>query len=90
MCLFQLHDLQYEILQKSNYLQELFVINIFPLEIMHAVSLANHLRAVADAFISTTEQLRGESHKSEVLLIANRLLVVKAKICIGTQSKCTK
>ena len=46
---------------------------------MHAVSLVNHFRAVADTFISTTEQLRGEPHKSEVLLIANTLLVVKAK-----------
>ena len=35
MCLFQLHDLPYEILQKPNHLQELFVINIFPLHILN-------------------------------------------------------
>ena len=35
LCLFQLHHLQYEILQKSNHLQELFVINIFPLDILN-------------------------------------------------------
>ena len=35
VCLFQLHDLQYEIPQKSNYLQELFVTNIFPLDILN-------------------------------------------------------
>ena len=35
VCLFQLRDLQYEILQKSNYLQEPFVINIFPLDILN-------------------------------------------------------
>ena len=48
------------------------------------VSLANHLRAVTDAFcplrlINATEQLGGELHKSEVLLIASTLLVVKAE-----------
>ena len=32
MCLFQLHDLQYEILQKSNHLQERFFINILNYE----------------------------------------------------------
>ena len=32
---FLLHDLQYEILQKSNHLQELFLINIFPLDILN-------------------------------------------------------
>ena len=51
---------------------------------MCAVSLANHLRAVADAFrplrlISAPEQLRGELHKSKVLLITSTLLVVKAE-----------
>ena len=35
VCLFQLHDLQYEILQKSNHLHELFFINIFPLDILN-------------------------------------------------------
>ena len=34
-CFFSLHDLQYEILQKSNHLQELFFINIFPLDILN-------------------------------------------------------
>ena len=50
-----------------------------------AVSLASHLRAVADALRplrihqrSATEQLRGEHYKSEVLQIGNTLLVVKA------------
>ena len=33
--LFQLHDSQYEILQRSNHLQELFVINMFPLDILN-------------------------------------------------------
>ena len=42
-------------------------------------SLANRLRVVADAFRPTTKQLIGEFHKSEVLLIASTLLVVKAK-----------
>ena len=46
---------------------------------MCAVSLANRLRAMADAFRPTTKQLIGEFHKSEVLLIASTLLVVKAK-----------
>ena len=48
---------------------------------MSAVSLPNHLRAVADAFrlISATKQLRGELHKSEVLLIASTLPVGKAE-----------
>ena len=51
---------------------------------LYAVSLANHLRAVADMFsplrlISDTEHLRGELHKSEVLLIASTLLLVKAE-----------
>ena len=32
---FQLHNLQYEILQKSNHLQELCDINIFPLDILN-------------------------------------------------------
>ena len=48
-----------------------------------AVSLLNHLRAVADTFfqglISATEQMRGELHKSEVLVIASTLLVVKVE-----------
>ena len=35
MCLFQLQDLQYEILLKPNHLQELFFINIFPVEILN-------------------------------------------------------
>ena len=35
VCLFQLRDLQYEILQKCNYLQEPFVTNIFPLDILN-------------------------------------------------------
>ena len=35
VCLFQLHDLQYEIIQKSNHLEEPFVINIFPLDILN-------------------------------------------------------
>ena len=36
-----------------------------------AVSLANHLRGVADRFCPLrTENLRGELHKDEVLLIA--------------------
>ena len=33
VCLFQLHD---EILLKSNHLQELFFINIFPLDILNS------------------------------------------------------
>ena len=55
-----------------------------------AVSLANHIRAVADAlyplrFIRATEQLRGELHNSGLLLIASTLLVVKAEnICWNT------
>ena len=36
MCLFQLHDLQYEILLKPNHLQELFFIDIFPLDILNS------------------------------------------------------
>ena len=39
------------------------------------MSVANYRRAVAVA----TEQLRGELHKSEVLLIASTLLVVQAE-----------
>ena len=35
MYLFQLHDLQCEILQKSNHLQELFFVNIFPLDTLN-------------------------------------------------------
>ena len=63
---------------------------------MCAVLLANHLSAVADTFcplkglISTNEQLRVELHKSEVLLIASTLLLVKAENNIRTQSKCIK
>ena len=30
--LFRLHDIQYEILQKSNHLKEVFFINMFPLD----------------------------------------------------------
>ena len=37
------------------------------------------MRLVLQGLISTTEQLRGELHKSEVLLIASTLRVVKAK-----------
>ena len=36
VCFFQLHDLQYEILLKPNHLQELFFINIFPLDILNS------------------------------------------------------
>ena len=62
---------------------------------MCAVSLANHLRAVADAFRSLRthqryEQLRGELHKSEVLLITRTLLVVKAENIYRNTIKCTK
>ena len=32
---FQLHGLQHEILQKSNNLQDIFFINIFPLETLN-------------------------------------------------------
>ena len=35
LCLFQLHDLQYVILQKSNNIQEILFINIFPLDILN-------------------------------------------------------
>ena len=35
VCLCQLQDLQCEILQKSNHLQELFFINIFPLDLLN-------------------------------------------------------
>ena len=35
MCLIELHDLQYVILLKPNHLQELFFINIFPVEILN-------------------------------------------------------
>ena len=49
-----------------------------------AVSLVDYVRTVADAFCplrkhQPTEQLRGELHKSEVLLITSTLLVV---LCI--------
>ena len=49
------------------------------------MSLVNQHRAVADAFRPlrthqrATEQLSGELHKSEVLLIARTLLVVETK-----------
>ena len=61
-----------------------FPTDVIWMNTMCAVSLANHLRAVANAFrplrlISATEQLRGELHKSEVLLTASTRLVVKAK-----------
>ena len=55
-----------------------------------AATLANHLRAVVDAIHplrthSAIEQVRGKVHKSEVLLIASIVLVVKAKnICWNT------
>ena len=43
MCLFQLHDLQYEILLKPNHLHELFFINIFPLDILNSKEInRNH------------------------------------------------
>ena len=35
VCLFQLHDLQHEILKQFNHLQELFFMNIFPLDILN-------------------------------------------------------
>ena len=35
VCLFQLHDLQHEILKQFNHLQELFFMNIFPLGILN-------------------------------------------------------
>ena len=61
---------------------------------MCAVSLANHLRTVADAFrplglIIASEQLRGELHIIEVLLIASTLLVVKPESIYRTHThKC--
>ena len=43
MSLFQLHDLQYEILLKPNHLHELFFINIFPLDILNSKEInRNH------------------------------------------------
>ena len=36
VCLIELHDLQYEILLKPDHLQELFFINIFPLDILNS------------------------------------------------------
>ena len=36
VCLLELHDLQYEILLKPDHLQELFFINIFPLDILNS------------------------------------------------------
>ena len=62
---------------------------------MCTVSLANHLRAVADMFRPLRTQQRykqrgGEFHKNEVLLIARTLLVMKAEIYIRTQSKCKR
>ena len=54
------------------------------MNVMCAVSLTNHLRAVSNVLsplrlISATEQLINELHKSGVLLIASTLLVVKAE-----------
>ena len=58
------------------------------------MSLTNHLRAVADAFplmtLSATENLREKVHKSEVLLIARILLVVKAENIYKNTTKMNK
>ena len=61
-----------------------FTIDGICMNTMCAVTLAIHLRAVADAFrplrlISTTERLTDELHKSEVPVIASSLLVVQAE-----------
>ena len=60
---------------------------------MCAVSLTNHLRAVADAFegfILCIEHLSGEFHKSEVLLTDTTLLVVKAESIYRNTTKMYK
>ena len=53
-----------------------------------SISLANHLRSVADAsslstlsseVLIATEYMKGEHHKSEVLLTASTLPVVKTE-----------
>ena len=73
-----------------------FLTDVIWIKIMCAVSLANRFRAVADAFrplkglSSATEQLRGELHKSEVLLIASTLLAVKVENIYRNTIKCTK
>ena len=65
-----------------------FTTDIIWMSTLCAVSLVNQVRAAADVFCPVrihqpTEQLRGDLHKSEVLLIARILLVVKAEIYIG-------
>ena len=55
-----------------------FTTDVIWMNTMCAVSLLNHLRAVADAFHRTWQKWV-ELHKSEVLLIASALLMVKAK-----------
>ena len=52
-----------------------FITDVIWMNTMCTVSLANYVRAVASA----TEQRKGEPHKSEVLLIASTLIVVKAE-----------
>ena len=48
-----------------------FTTDVIWINTICAVSLANHLRGVADSFCPLrTENLRGELHKDEVLLIA--------------------
>ena len=59
------------------------------------MSLANHLKAVADVFHpfrnhSTTEHQRVELHNGEVHLIANTLVVVKAKNIYWNTTKMLK
>ena len=61
-----------------------FTTDIIWMNTMCSVSLANQIRAVADAFRPVrihqpTERVRGELQKREVLLIASTLLVVKAE-----------
>ena len=61
-----------------------FPADVIWMNTMCAVSLANYLRAVANTFclIRAIKTPRSELHKSEVNLIANILLVVKATYSI--------